>query len=427
MNSRRRIRALQSILFVSFNQLWERRGLNSIAMGGVTLGVFVLVLMSGILRGFHQKFLDAILAISPHVVLLDTELRPARSMLEQRTTRPVVAEIAHQAPSERQSRITHPYEVCQALREMPNVVSAAASISGNALVDFGNRTRSVELRGIDPTEQEKVTSLSRFMTDGKLAALRTDSAGAVIGSALAEALGVHLTDIIHVSAERGSAIDLRIVGIYESGVPIIDRTRIYTQVRTAQILLGRPNAISRIEVRLVTPEIAPRVATLLENVFAYDAESWQETNANFLSTFKMQDLIVGFVIGALLLVGGFGILSVQVMMVWQKQRDIALLRSIGLRRSDILVIFLLQGLVIALCGGLLGDGLGKVGQHFLGQLKVHLEGGAIKTDTFLVSEVPHIYSYGLAFALLIGVIAAVAPAWRASKVEPIAVLRGLTG
>lgn len=422
----RQLTAVRTILFISWKQLWARKALNSIAVGGVTLGVLVLIVMNGILQGFHQKFTEAILAISPHVILFDTELRAPSSMLERWTNGPVVARLLHEDSSERQKRMQRPREIAEALRGMPGVVGAAASIAGTVLIEFAGKTRSIDIRGIDVVEQERVTSITPFITAGSFGTLRTDSSGVVLGVALAQQLGVRLNDVVHASSDRGPRLDLRVVGLYESGVPVVDKNRGYTQVRSAQALLGRQDVISRIEFKLQDPELAPRFAAEAERLFAYDAESWQETNANFLSTFKTQDIIVSFVIGALLLVGGFGILSVQIMMVLQKQRDIAVMRSIGLRRSDILGVFMLQGFVIALTGGLLGDVLGKVGQHFLAQLKVHLE-GTIKTDTFLVAEDPRFYIYGVVFALLVGLVAAFIPAWRASKVEPVDVLRGLTG
>jgi hypothetical protein len=94
-----------------------------------------------------------------------------------------------------------------------------------------------------------------------------------------------------------------------------------------------------------------RASERLERIFGYEAESWQEANANSLSLFVMQNMIANFVIGSILIVGGFGILAIQIMIVLQKQRDIAILRSVGFRRSDILSIFLLQGVIVSLLGG----------------------------------------------------------------------------
>jgi lipoprotein-releasing system permease protein len=114
------------------------------------------------------------------------------------------------------------------------------------------------------------------------------------------------------------------------------------------------------------------------------------------------------------------------MIVLQKQRDVAILRSMGLRRREVLQVFLLQGVAIAIVGALVGDGLGKLALMGLAQLKVHAE-GFVKTDTFLIYENPRMYGYGALFALLVGVVASLVPAWRGAKVEPVEILRGQIG
>ena len=187
--------------------------------------------------------------------------------------------------------------------------------------------------------QEKVTPIAQYVQQGKFATLAIATDGIAIGSGVAQDLGLHLDDVVHAAAPGGKPLDLKVVAIFEAGIPPVDKVRGYVLLRNAQTLLGRPDVIGRIEVRLRDPDAAVRVADAVERTFGYDAESWQETNANFLSLFAMQNMIVRFVIGAILLVGGFGILSIQIMIVLQKQRDIAILRSVGLRRLDILRIF----------------------------------------------------------------------------------------
>jgi lipoprotein-releasing system permease protein len=247
-----------------------------------------------------------------------------------------------------------------------------------------------------------------------------------LGSGLAQDLGVKVGDIVHAAAPGGDPLDLKVVGIFDAGIPPVDKTRGYSLLHTAQTLLGRPDTVGRIEVRLRDPENAIRVSDRIERIFGYDAESWNEANQNFLALFAMQNMIVSFVITAILLVGGFGILAIQIMIVLQKQRDIAIMRSVGFRRSDILRIFLLQGVIVSIVGGLLGDGLGKVALIQLAKLKVPND-NLIKSDTFLIWEDPMFYIWGIAFALVVGVVASLIPAWRGSKVEPVDVLRGQIG
>src|SRR5262249_27779442 len=152
--------------------------------------------------------------------------------------------------------------------------------------------------------------------------------------------------------------NLKVVGIFDAGIPPIDNSRVYVTLRNAQTLLGKPDIVGRIDIRLADPDKAPALTADVERMFGYDAESWQETNANFLALFAQQNTILSFVVGAILSVGGFGILAIQIMIVLQKTRDIAILRSVGFRRSDILGAFLLQGAIIALAGAVVGDVIG---------------------------------------------------------------------
>jgi lipoprotein-releasing system permease protein len=417
---------VKTIVFIALRQLWDRKLLNGIAVGGVVLGVLVLIAMNGIMQGFQQKFFMSILKVSPHVVLYDTELRPDPPLMTRYLGTFVAARVAHESPSDRQSRIKRPLEIVAAVSELPEVEATAASLGGMVLIEFGGKTKSIDLRGIDVAKQEKVTPIEPYVLAGKFASLGIGSEGLAVGSGIAQDLGLHIGDVVHAAAPGGQPLDLKVVAIYEAGVPPIDKTRGYVALHDAQTLLGRPDVIGRIEVRLKNPDDAVRVNDRIERMFGYDAESWQESNANFLGLFAMQNMIVGFVISAILLVGGFGILSIQIMIVLQKQRDIAILRSVGLRRKDILRIFLLQGIIVALVGGVIGDGLGKLAIVQLGKLKVHSE-GLVKSDTFLVYEDPKFYFWGIVFALVVGVVASLIPAWRGSKVEPVDVLRGQIG
>jgi lipoprotein-releasing system permease protein len=417
---------MRTILFIAFRQLWERKLLNGIAVGGVVLGVLVLIAMNGIMQGFQVKFTSAILKISPHVVIYDTELRPEPSILTRYEGTYVAAKIAHESPTDRQARIKRPTEIVHALKSMQDVEAAAASLAGMALVEYGGKTKSLDLRGIDVADQEKVTPLTQYVKAGSLRTLAIASDGIAVGSGVAQDLGLHVGDVVHAAAPGGTPLDLKVVAIFEAEIPPVDKMRAYVVLRNLQTLLGKPDIIGRIEIRLRDPELAVQVTERIERAFGYDAESWQETNANFLGLFAMQNMILRFVIGAILLVGGFGILAIQIMIVLQKQRDIAILRSVGLRRLDILRIFLFQGVTIALVGGLIGDLVGKLAILQLAKLKIHTE-GLVKSDTFLVYEDPMFYIYGIAFALVVGVVASMIPAWRGSKVEPVDVLRGQIG
>lgn len=414
------------VVFIALRQLWDRKLLNGIAVLGVTLGVLTLIGVNGIMQGFQQKFLSNILRISPHITVFDKQLRPAPSMLTRYEDTFVASHVAHESPSDRQLRIARPEEIVRAIEQLPDVVAAAGSLNGSAVVALGSKERPVDLRGIDPAKQERVTPISQYMQSGEFRALAGSPDGILLGSGVATRIGAEVGDVVACGSPLGERLNLKVVGIYDAGIPPVDNTRVYVTLRNAQTLLGKPDTVGRLEVKLADTDRAEAVTAEVERMFGYDAESWQETNANFLGLFTMQNTIIDFVVGAILAVGGFGILAIQIMIVLQKTRDIAILRSVGFRRSDILFAFLLQGVIIALVGAAIGDLLGHQVLVALSKLKTHQE-ALVKSEYFLVFDDPKFYWYGFAFALVVGVFASLIPAIRGSRVEPVDVLRGQLG
>lgn len=413
------------VLFIALRQLWDRKLLNGIAVLGVMLGVIVLIAINGIMQGFQTKFLDNILKISPHVTIFDKQLRPAPPLLARYADDFVTARVSHESPSDRQLRISRPNEIVRALERLPNVAAASALLNGSAVVALGSKQYPVDLRGIEPLTQDRVTPISQYVKAGSYRPL-ANGEGILLGNGVATRIGAKVDDILTVGSPLGVSKSVKVIGIFDSGIPPVDASRVYVSLHDAQTILGKPDVVGRIEVKLIDTDRAMGMAEQVERMFGYDAESWQETNANFLALFRQQNTIIGFVVGAILMVGGFGILAIQIMIVLQKTRDIAILRSVGFHRRDILVAFLLQGFLISLIGGLMGDGIGHWVLVALGRLKTKQE-GLVKSEYFLVYDDPRFYFYGLAFAMAVGLIASFIPAWRGSRVEPVDVLRGQLG
>jgi lipoprotein-releasing system permease protein len=414
------------VLFIALRELWDRKVLNGIAVLGVALGVLTLISINGIMNGFQTKFLDNILKISPHVTIFDKQLRPAPSMLARYEDDFVVAHVASETPSDRQLRINRPGEIVRALERMDGVLGAAGSLTGSAVLAFGPKQYPIDLRGIDPPEQQHVTPIAEYVVAGSYRALDAAPDGVVLGAGLAKRLAAEVGQLVSIGSPLGQNLNLKVVGIFDAGIPPVDNNRVYVTLKNAQAILGKPDTVGRIELRLRDTDAAPALAAELERILGYDAESWQETNANFLSLFKQQNTIIGFVVGAILMVGGFGILAIQIMIVLQKTRDIAILRSVGFRRRDILTAFLLQGAIIALVGAAIGDAGGHWVLVALSHLKTHQE-TLVKSEYFIVHDDPRFYVWGLLFALAVGLVASLIPAWRGSRVEPVDVLRGQLG
>jgi lipoprotein-releasing system permease protein len=417
---------MSAAIFLALRQLWSRRGLYGIATCGVMLGVFPLIAISGILRGFQGKFVDTILKTGAHVVLVGKELGRAERPLEIAANGPIVTDVAHEAPADRAARIERPGEILASLERMHGVAAASAGVVGTAILAIGAREYPIELRGVDPVRQDRVTPLRVNLIEGDYRTFVSSPDGAIVGAGIARDTGVKVGDSITCASSRGGRVTLEVVGVFETSVNAVDKARVYVPLRLGQSVLGRGDAIDRIDVRLDDPQRAEEIAARAERAFGYEAESWKEANANFLGLFAQQNTIIGVVIAALLAVGGFGILSIQIMIVLQKRRDFAILRSVGFRRADILAIVIVQGAIVASVGAAVGALLGHVALDVLRHTRVTSGETFLHADTWIVAESPGQYVAALLFAIAVGIGSSVVPALQASRVEPVDVLRGQT-
>ena len=413
------------VRFIAGRHLTSRRRQTAIAIIGMMLGVTALVTMTAIMRGFQTKFVNEITRISPHVEVKDEDLVPERSLAERAFGRQPLAHVIHNRTTDQARRIKRPSDISRAALALPGVEAAAAALSGRAVASFGEADLPVDIRGIEPAAQDRVTPLSSYVVAGRYALLNTTPDGAVLGSGVAAKLGAQVGDRIMLAPSGGLPQSFKVVAIIETGIPSMDKIRLYLSLRRAQALLGKPDIVNTIGVRVADVELADGVARALESISGYKCESWKEANANFLSLFFQMNSITGAAIGILIVVAGFGILSILTQIVMEKRRDISILRSVGFTRAQIQRIFVSEGLIIALTGAALGCAIAFGLVTWLDSLQVPME-GMVKSDKFLVDNDPWYYVGAAGFAITAGVVASVIPARRAGRTEPVDVLRGQT-
>ena len=409
---------------MALRQLRARPGLTLVASLGVALGVLALVVTAALLWGAKLQFEAVILKVSPDISVRDEEQIDSRSLWERadESGSPPAVELHHASPSSRSGRIKAPDEFMETLRGWSDVAAVAPVVSETVLLRYGSTTRPVELRGIRVAEEEGVRPLSNLVLQGEWNAIAGNGHRAGIGSGMARQMGISVGDALTLSSAAGNTVHLEVSAIFESRVVAIDDSRIYVDLRTAQQLFGEPDVIRQVSIRLHDPERADAVAQHIERDFGYRARSWQAQNANFLSLLAVQRRIGSVIMAGVVLLSAFGILAVQIMVVMQKRRDIAILRAVGFQRGDILRLFLAYGMFMAVVGGSLGASLGKLVIVLIKNMRVHME-GVMRGDSILVADVLPVYVVGVSFAVGAGLLASLLPALSASRVEPVAVLR----
>jgi lipoprotein-releasing system permease protein len=311
-----------------------------------------------------------------------------------------------------------------AIEAMPGV-AVAPMLRGPALLRYGARDTSVSIGGIDPERERRVTNIEKDMTEGRLEDLRSTANGVIVGIGVAQRLGAKVGDTVTAISPAGVTQPFRIVGIIATGVTAIDASEAYVLLRLAQVLLDRPNVINSLRIRLDDVREAEPLARRLESVFRYRTESWEESNRNILGLFVIQNAIMYSVVGAILLVAAFGIYNIISTVVHEKARDIAILKSLGFRAADIQRIFVLEGAIVGVAGAIAGWGVGIGLIEALAQVRFDQVGPVIQGRSgFLLAREWWPYLAGAVFALVAATVAAFIPARRASRLNPVEIVRG---
>jgi lipoprotein-releasing system permease protein len=410
--------------FISIRYFLSHKRQSLVCIAGVTISVMMFVAMSGMLDGFKDKFIIETVESSGHITIKDEPRETHTPILEQAYKNPNALLVVERAkPREQVKKIANPWGLIRKLKHMPGITGVAPVVQGNIIVTFGTKTMNVNMMGVEPEQQTRVTTIAEDMVAGSFSRLRSTADGVIVGRGIADVMGIKLDDSISMASSEGGRTTARVVGIFKTGVTPVDYARAYMLVNGAQTLLDKKNIINEIVIRTDDYTKAEDYASQIESIAGYRTESWQESNANFLKIFKIQDLITYVIISTLLLVAAFGVLNILIMSVLERVNDIAILKSFGLSRADITTIYLFQGLVIGLIGATFGLIMGKLLVEGLRRIPIQVE-GLIKAEGLLISE--HARHYYLAFfaSIFIVLIAAVYPARRAAKYDPVEVIRG---
>ena len=261
------------------------------------------------------------------------------------------------------------------------------------------------------------------MVSGDLADFRQKSSGLLVGALLAQKLNLEVGNTVSIMGPGGDPRSFEVSGIFRTGDNMIDEKRAYVHLRVAQSLFNKPSEVSFIIVKLRDPDRAPQLADRLENLLEHRSRSWQERERGNLQIFKAIRYSAAITVSTIIVLAGFGIFNILTLMVLEKVREIAILRSMGYRRGDISAIFLWQGLLVAVIGSTVGCALGALMTWGVSRIPVRVR-GFFATDHFLVYWSWHHYLAAIGIAFVGVFVASYFPARRAAKLAPVTILRG---
>lgn len=400
-------------LFLALRFLREGRSQTLLIAFGVTLGSAVVIFLTGLLAGLEQSLIERTLGSQPHVVIrpVRDEARPLR--------RPEEGEVVlrQRVPAAQRLRsIVGWQSAIRRVERIDGVVAISPLASGPATAFRGTASRSVVVMGAEPERFDRVIPITPRITEGRFELAGDD---ALLGIELAEDLGVGVGDLVRLRPTSGADQSFRVRGLFDLGSRDVNRRWVVVPLRAGQTLLGLTGGASDVHVRIDDVFEADRVADRIAAETGLVADSWMRTNAQLMVGLSGQrssgNMITLFVIIAVAL----GISSVLVVSVVQKSPEIGILRAAGASRALVTRIFLWQGAMLGLLGALGGCGVGAMlGKLFEG-LAVNPDG----TSKFPVDQSPTLFLSTVVGSVLVGLIAAVWPARRAARLDPVEAIR----
>ncbi|WP_371431604.1 ABC transporter permease [Novosphingobium sp.] len=407
------------LLHIASRHLLMRQRQTLVATSGVAVGVGFFLAVSALMVGSQADFVRQLIDVAPHIIISDELRSPAPQ--PGRRAFPDGAVVLHGYKVRNEVRGIKDWQAVMAsAAAIPGAV-VSPSLSGAVTLRLGGREEPLGVIGIDPALESRVSTISDKLRAGHLDDLERVQGGVIIGEELASRLGLNMGDIVGATAASGTTRSLRIVGLVKKGNSQLGSSNGYMLLREAQSLLGRPFIINRIGIKLSDPYTAQDVARTLEQRYGYKAESWQERSSDFLSLLVTRNIIMYTVVSAILLVASFGIYTAVSNSVADKRRDIAILRSMGFSEADLQIVFVIEGLALAVIGVLLGWLLGYALMSILGSLRFSIGG---EDQSIPIDRSPRQYLIAAAASLLAGGVAAWLPARKSAKVDPVDILRG---
>lgn len=374
---------------------------------GIGVGVAVIVFIVTLVSGLQENIVNRTLGTQAHIRVEPREEVNLRADLSKGAHQLVLED----QRAQRLRSINNWQQILTQLETLPDVTAASAVVSGPAFARRGEAVVSVSIIGIDPKRYERIIPISKDIIQGEF---RVGAGDTVIGSKLAKDLGVRVGSKLRLDAGNNRAAVATITGIFELGVRELDSRYVYLDLKQAQALLGLDGGVTVIDLTVKDIFDASRVSDQIDRLTNLESESWMQTNSQLMNALKSQSLSSSLISFFVALSVAFGIASVLAISVTQRTREIGILRAMGARRAQMLRVFLIQGAVLGLIGSFTGAAVGWVMVWIFNEFGPRL---------FDISPSMSIIPVAVSIATITGVFAAIAPAWRASRLDPVTAIR----
>jgi len=411
-------RIAKSLLLARFRQ-------TMVAAVGVTFSIMMFITLLGFMTGLNDLLDGLILNRTAHVRLFK-EIKPSKTQPidgSKEYTKSYNFVRSIKSGSSRKE-IYNSMAIMEAVKKDSRVLGVAPKITAPVFFNDGSVEIAGTISGIDIDVESKLFFFNDYVVNGIGGDLKNVSNSIILGKGLAEKLMANVGDVVVVTTSQGERFSLKVVGYFQSGLMELDKVQSYASIATTQKLLGKSNNyITDIQIKLKDVLLAPAVSKEYAEVFQTDAEDIQTANAQFETGSSVRS-IISYAVGiTLLVVAGFGIYNILNMMIFEKMDTIAILKATGFSGKDVKRVFIVIALSIGTVGGLLGLLFGFLLSMGIDQIPFNT--ASLPTvKTYPINYNITFYFIGWIFSLITTYFAGFFPAKKASKIDPVVIIRG---
>ncbi|HJV18669.1 MAG TPA: FtsX-like permease family protein [Sediminibacterium sp.] len=413
------------IISVAESLLMARWRQTLVAALGVTFSIAMFIALLSFMAGLNDLLDGLILNRTPHVRIFN-EIKPSTIQpIEKDSALSNAYHFIHSIKSANSRQwLYNSGAIIQSLKKDDQVLGISPKLTAQVFFNDGSVEITGVINGIDVNAESKLFHFNDYIMAGSGADLTKIPNSIILGNELAGKLLANVGDVVVITTSKGEQFPLKVVGYFQSGLKELDRTQSYATVGMVQKILNKSNDyITEIQVKLKDVNQAPTLAKKFAKIYETDAEDIQTANMQFETGSSLRTLISYTVGIVLLIVAGFGIYNILNMMIYEKMDSIAILKATGFSGSDVNKIFS----VIALSIGVFGGAVGLISGFGLCYIIEHIPFSTPSLPTIKTYPVhynPAFYVIGIVFSLVTTYLAGWLPARKASKIDPVIIIRG---
>ncbi len=409
-------------LRIAFRFLTAKKRAMLMSLACIILGVGLFVVTQATTSGFEDFFIKTILGTNGAIRVEDRIQDTIRSMEAEGGGSESTFQVQQKEGRKYIEGVEEPKLVIDALRQFKNVAGISEVVTGAAILRSSFKSDSIKVYGIVIDNHLLVSELGKQVVQGSIDEFRNTPSGTMIGKVIADRLQLGVGDSF-ILESSGQVRRYRVSAIYETGVSDIDRERVYMHLAEARSQLKKTTGASFLQVNLYDRDRATEDASQMEEVLRHGVRSWQIREKSWLATFRALRISSAITVSVFSLIAGLAMFNTLAMIVMEKTKEIAILRSMGYTRDDISRIFLWQATIVLSVGTAVGCGLGALITYVVSRIPLPIT-GIFKTDTFVVQWSIWHYVAAVLTAVAMVMVASLIPAHRAARLEPGDIIRG---